>query len=152
MPIVPSFSSWLRVNKKSCDQTLTSCFTIAVVKSKTTTWNNHHLKFLMIGAWLRFHKSRQWGARELTGGKVAPLGRVWNQFLVHKNLLKNICVCFKTTCSRLDKLCPDDATLPITFAFALPAGAQPALRKDFRFFQPAKRRRKSRSPRRRRRG
>ena len=63
--------------------------------------------------------------RELTESKVASLGRVWVRFSLHKSwsvgLYKNICLYFKTTYSRLDKLSRDDATLHLV----LPARANP---------------------------
>ena len=52
------------------------------------------------------------GARELMGGKVVSLGRVWNRFFTQEQTircLKNICLYLKTTFSHFDKLSPEDA-------------------------------------------
>ena len=57
-----------------------------------------------------------WGVQQLTGGKAVSLGQVLSQFFVHKKRsfdLQKIIVFTKTTTnSNLDKLSPDDATLP----------------------------------------
>ena len=66
----------------------------------------------LVFAFSQFHR----GVRELTGGKVASLVRVWNRFfsaveVVTCSQTKKFSILI-TTYSRLDKLSPDDATLP----------------------------------------
>ena len=56
------------------------------------------------------------GTREITGGKVASSTKFGSQFLLTRELVAlnkgKIDICIKTHYSCLDKLGPDDATLP----------------------------------------
>ena len=53
-------------------------FPIALVCRDTNVLDVYHLVSVLLKNFVR-------GARELTGGKVASLGRVWNCFFLHKN-------------------------------------------------------------------
>ena len=70
-----------------------------------------------------------WGVQQLTGGKAVSLGQVLSQFFVHKKRsfdLQKIIVFTKTTTnSNLDKLSPDDATLPFNLKKNKLKGSEP---------------------------
>ena len=62
----------------------------------------------------------KWGAQELAGGLSYEIGLSLESISISGKLLAEKILCFIiTTYSRLDKLSPDDATLP-PVAFLLP--------------------------------